>query len=1385
MAWCELRRRILIGICLLLVGSWALAQGVDRVRFRVFDEARGLPQSSVSALVQDSRGFVWLGTQDGLARFDGHEFRVMRHDALDPDSLADSYVQALAVADDVLWVASPSRGLSRLDLRSLELTRYSGERGRVAGLRQDAITGLLFDRQGQLWVSLQDGVQRLDGETHLFEPPPFDIPYERRLRVLADSPNHGLLIVADDALWRWRADTGLAEQIYRLPPDSTASIAAVVDAGIDQLWLATRGDGLLGLDATGQLRQQLTRDSAGLIDNEVMRLMLDSGGRLWSGHFGGLCRLDPGATRAICWQHRSGQVDGLPGTQITALLEDRDRRIWAGSWTGGVGVHAPEDERYARAGAGTGMADLPSRAVAAIAEAADGSFWLALIDGGGLVRYDLEAGLQSRHRFQAPELANALSMTLLADGERLWVGTSNAGLVRIDADGSETHYPDRPDAPEAGPAGRSIQSLYLDRQGTLWIGTLSNGLSALCAGCDAFEHFGQRDDDPGSIASDSVHAIRQTRDGRIWLALRRGGVNLLDPVNGRVKRYTLTTAEGEVMFSATDLLEDRGGRLWVGTQGFGLQLLERDARGDFVRFVGLGSHDGLPADAIGAILEDPVGALWVSTTAGLARVQPDQRRVQAWRPFSLGRGEDYFVGSALRASSGQFLFGGVAGLTVFRPDEVLLGQPPPQARIVAAYIDHLPYASARRSGPAEVAYADAIELFHPQSLLNLELGSQPLLTAAPVRYSYRLEPLDDDWSELPGQRRQISFSRLGAGDYQLRLRARLESHEEWGDERLVDLTVHPPIWRSTKAKIAYLLGGLTLLALLAWLARRSWIARRSAAAALAQSAALLKQSLWGSQGELWDCNLQTGRIRRENHLPNLKVDAVGAGQTLRDLGPFVHEDDRQAFDDGLKRCLSGESEYLQVSYRTLDDRDRWRWMLTRGKLLGRDAQGRPTRLVGTTFDITEVRAQEDALRESQARLRMALWGSGDELWDLDVVANRVHRENALQQVKLPPDLSFPDQIEYLKLAHVDDRPAFRDALRGHILGQTPIFEATFRLPSVDGGWVWVLGRGRAVARDAQGKALRMVGTNRDISHLKAVEAELTSLNEGLEARVGERTATLESTVDELRSTLERLKQTQEQLIDAEKMAALGNLVAGVAHDINTPVGIGVTAASHLRDEMRALRRSLDSGQLRRSQLEQFVKVAEQSTLLINDNLERASTLVRSFKQVAVDQASEQRRRIDLARYLDEILLSLKPSLKHRNVEVRIDCADGIILDTYPGALYQIVANLVLNAITHAYPEGADGVVQIHARVDGGQLELRVIDDGCGMDESISRHVFEPFFTTRREQGGSGLGLHIVYNLCTELLGGSVRCESTIGEGSIFILVLPLEAADEGAPKEPE
>jgi PAS domain S-box-containing protein len=290
---------------------------------------------------------------------------------------------------------------------------------------------------------------------------------------------------------------------------------------------------------------------------------------------------------------------------------------------------------------------------------------------------------------------------------------------------------------------------------------------------------------------------------------------------------------------------------------------------------------------------------------------------------------------------------------------------------------------------------------------------------------------------------------------------------------------------------------------------------------------------------------------------------------------------------------------------------------------------------------------------------------------------------------------------------------------------------------------------------------KFTGLVRDITLRKQTESELRRLN-----------LSLESQVTETRQALNQLRDAQTQLVQSEKLASLGSLVAGMAHEINTPLGIGVSAASTLQVLAEQIRERHDSGQMTRSDLARFVQAAIDSSDLVLKNLQRAADLMHSFKQVAVDQASNERRRFPLKPYLDEVITSLSPKFKGNQHRVTVNCPDSLVVDGYPGALAQIVTNFITNSMMHAYPERKDGTMTITVTDEGGDVVLVYRDNGVGIEPANLPRVFDPFFTTRRGTGGSGLGLHVVYNLVTQRLGGTVQVRSEPGNGAEFIVRFP-------------
>ncbi|MBE8986735.1 ATP-binding sensor histidine kinase [Nostoc sp. LEGE 12450] len=288
-----------------------------------------------------------------------------------------------------------------------------------------------------------------------------------------------------------------------------------------------------------------------------------------------------------------------------------------------------------------------------------------------------------------------------------------------------------------------------------------------------------------------------------------------------------------------------------------------------------------------------------------------------------------------------------------------------------------------------------------------------------------------------------------------------------------------------------------------------------------------------------------------------------------------------------------------------------------------------------------------------------------------------------------------------------------------------------------------------------------------LSSQAAISIENANLYNTLEQKVSDRT-------QQLSQALEELKTTQDQLVESKKMAALGSLVAGVAHEVNTPVGTSITLVSTLIDKTTALITTVEQGQLKRADLTNYLNIAKECGDIILTNLNSAAELVQSFKQVAVDQTNLEQRTIRVKLYLEETLFSLAPNLRKTLHTVTITGDDTVTINTYPGALAQVVTNLVMNSLMHAYQPEEAGEMHFHVLQQADQALIQYRDDGCGVPEDHHSRIFEPFFTTARHRGGTGLGLHIVYNLVTQKLRGRINVQSEVGKGTLFIVTLPLE-----------
>lgn len=1253
--WCGCRR---LWLLLVLFPSLTFAStadgsvpGIRDMRFRNYSVMQGLPQATARAIVQDSVGFFWIGTQDGLARFDGYEFKVFKHDRKNPGSLSDNYVQAM-VADDRggLWIATRSGGLDHYLPWQDRFQHWRADPRQAGSLASDSIDALAIGAQRRLWIAAAGRLQWIDhGDAAIHDAALGQQAGLFGARTMHALPDGSLIVGGRRGLWHV---DGVGKSMLRIGP-ADLDVYALAFGADGSLWVGTAADGLYHLTADGKVLAHETRQPQAapgdtLADNEIRGLLMDRNGTLWiAGNTAGLASFDPRSGRFRHFPHRAADRQSVAANRLWTLYEGEKGLLLIGSWTNGFSIHDPSTEFFKQIYSVPGdPRTLPAAPAMTVFGAADGTLWAGVIEGGGLVHIDMQRGVTRRY-VHDPSDPNSLSndfvqyVTRAHDGG-LWVATIGGGLDHLRADGSGfDHLRHDPDDP-GSLASDSVLFVLEDQQGTLWVATKDQGLDARCAGCKAFRHYVHAANDAASLSSNAVSSLAETRDGDLWAGTRNAGLDRLDRHTGKFTHYTVDGTSGLGANSISCLFEDRQGRLWVGTQGGALNMKFLAADGA-VHFKTVGQRNGLNNDAIGGILQDASGQLWVSTIKGISRIDPATDRVVNYSGHDGASQLGYWVNSATQLASGALVFGGLSGITLFDPSRLPRPDQPVPVLTDMLIAGHAYTHSAHAPGTPRSRgkiHKSAIALRHDQNDVSFEFSALQYSNPESIEYEYRLQGYDRAWVHVSWRRRVATYTGLAPGTYTLDIRARSGNGQWNSDPTMLSFVILKPLWRTPLAYAVYSLVALLLVLAASWLVRRG--------------------------------------LRRRHQI-------------------------------------------------------------------------------------------QETIRQSEARLKLALWSSGTEMWHIDLRDNSIYRDNQLPHIAASEDAQTQTLAGYLPFLHPDDKPAVSKALYAHLKQQTPNFEASYRTLDRDHNWIWLLSRGEVVERSKDGRALRMSGTSSDINALKQAEDALRALNEDLELRVERRTAELNERNSELRSALEELTQTQHKLLEAEKLAALGGLVAGVAHEINTPVGVAVTAASFLHGEARQLQQTLAAGRASTADLQRFGAKAQQSSDMILRNLRSASRLISSFKQVAVAQSNDDMAVVDLGECLEQILITLGPMLKKSPHRVDLSIEKPIEIRTSPGALYQIVTNLVTNSLTHGFAKTQVGCIHMEAKLAAGQVTLSYRDDGVGMSPEILAHLYDPFFTTRRGQGGSGLGMHIVYNLVTQILHGDIQCHSEPGVGTTFII----------------
>lgn len=794
----------------------------QNIRFEHLSLEDGLSQSVVTSILQDRTGFLWIGTQDGLNRYDGYNFTVYKPDSTNPASLSDRWITALSEDEEgYLWVGTRLGGLNRYNPVTGDFKRYPyGEEVSEDGISGSQITALYADKKG-IWIGTENGLNFLNPVTNVVT----NYRSSESTSTLSSSLISAIFKDTHGTLWVGTSNAGVnifdeknnSFRSYRYDEEDDSSLSnnrvrAIAEDKNGQIWVGT-GKGLNRFDAE---RKTFTRflasseDPYSISDTMINTIYLDHSDGLWIGTNNGLDRYDEQLKKFVHHQYQPSINNSLSSNMVNVIYEDRSNVIWVGTAGGGLNKYNRQQDKFAYF---RNIPDqemgLSSNFVYPIVEDKNGFIWIGT-DDGGLNRFDPltdQFVIYKNNPNDEKSLVDSaiISLRVARDGT-LWIGTY-LGLERFE---SETQTFRHYHIETANATTLSIYSIYEDVQHTLWIGT-SRGLYTFDPVAEEFTLFSFGTDNPAPFREDRIMAIAQDSNGNLWLGTFDSGLYKVNKEQTSATHYknapdTLTSLSNN---SVMVILQDTQGTIWIGTAGGGLNRynIEDDT---FKRFT---EKDGLPNDVIYGILEDEDENLWISTNFGISRFNI---ATQAFRNYTANDGlqSNEFNQNAFAKSRNGFLyFGGINGFNVFKPSEIKNDPaPPPVVLTGISSQDGLSLLEEDQTSE----YLQEVTITWPQNSFEFEFAAFAFQQPDKNQYSYMLENFDETWNQVK-TKRVGRYTNLPGGTYTLRLRG-ANSDGVWNQKgQSIRVIVVPPFWQTWWFRILVLFGlGITIAGGLRW-----------------------------------------------------------------------------------------------------------------------------------------------------------------------------------------------------------------------------------------------------------------------------------------------------------------------------------------------------------------------------------------------------------------------------------------------------------------------------------------------------------------------------------------------------------------------------------------
>jgi len=808
-----------------LVSLLAFAQN-QQLKFDRIGTKEGLSNLNVECVMQDSRGFIWVGTQNGLNRYDGHQFRVFYSAATDSCSLSSNFIKNI-VEDSKgnIWIATSGGGFNKYDRKKNRFKRYIHKPGKQNSVSGNNISKIIEDKTGKLWIATNDGVNLFDPANDHF----IHFFYDKNdAKTISDNNVTDVCADSQGNIWCGTQDRGLnlfsakdstfvRYQANNRNPHAISgnSISTIFEDGHHRLWIGTAGEGLNLFDRGKKefLQFKNSANSNSLPLNNIQSITEDSNSNLWIGtENGGISLFNYTLKKFRNYVNDEIDNSSLSSNSVRSITIDNEGNIWVGLFASGLNLYRKGIESFNHFKHTSSAGSLSNNFVLSILEDRSKNLWIGT-DGGGLNRLNLKTG-ESRH-YKPDSSGNSISgnsiLSLAEDkNNNLWIGTWGYGLNKYNRKTQRFISIKLSNADSSEESNNNVYGITVAKNGKIWIGTFGGGLYLYDDQANHFIHFKYNKDDPKSLSNDKVYTILEDKNGNVWIGTADGGISLLAPGTNTFTRFNEEN-KGLTNNTVPQLLESKSGIIYACTMGGGLNYFDPSAQ----RFIPIERRNKFASEDIYAALEDDKGNIWVSTNKGISKYNPSTKKINNYSAEDGLQANEFKFHSAFKGDDGMLYFGGINGYNSFIPEQI--SEKSYNSRIVLTdfmiFNKSVPIAQkGNKPSPLkqDISETKSISLSKDHSFITFEFASLDYSTPDNKVYAYMLEGFDDDWNTIVNKN-SATYTNLNYGDYIFKVKSQNRSGE-WSSEILtLNLVIVPPFWLTWWFKILALIFMLAAL----------------------------------------------------------------------------------------------------------------------------------------------------------------------------------------------------------------------------------------------------------------------------------------------------------------------------------------------------------------------------------------------------------------------------------------------------------------------------------------------------------------------------------------------------------------------------------------------